>query len=205
MPVEQNSAFPLPAPTALANKRLEAIPTNSPSSQAEIAPFIQGLSTPQHNHTFTTRVDHGFSDRHNGSFLFQFGRLTNLRSFGGGDRLAEALQASTRGADAISYSDNYVFSTRVVNQARVQLSRLTPAVKARGNGSPVVLIDYDYPALTVGDTTAQTGTLIGGSSTTNSTDRREERVQVQDILAYVGGAHSLKTGRGCAANQIDFH
>ena len=194
VPVQQNSAFPLPAPTSLANKRLEAIPTNSPSSQVEIAPFIQGLSTPQRNHIFSTRVDHKFDDLHNGSFLLQLGRLTNLRQFGGGDRLAEALQATTRGTDAISYSDNYVLSPKAVNQARVQLSRLTPAVEARGSGSPVVLIDYDYPAQFVGDTSAQTGTLIAGSSTTNATDRRESRIQFQDIFAYVSEAHSLKLG-----------
>jgi hypothetical protein len=194
VPVQQNNAFALPAPTAPGSSRLEAIPTNSLSAQTVIAPFVQGLSTPQHNHTFTTRVDHKFNDLHNGSFLLQLGRLTNLRSFGGGDRLAEALQATTRGTDAISYSDNYVFSPKAVNQARVQLSRLTPAVGARGSGGPVVLIDFDYPALITGDTTAQTGTLVGGSSTTNSTDRRENRTQFQDIFAYVSGAHSLKLG-----------
>jgi len=194
VPVQQNSLFPLPAPTAPSGKRLEAIPTNSRSLQAEIAPFLQGLSTPQRNHIFTTRVDHKLSDLHNGSFLLQLGRLTNLRSFDGNNRLAEALQATTRGSDAISYSDNYVFSPKVVNQARVQLSRLTPAVEARGGSSPVVLIDYDYPGLTTGDTTAQTGTLIAGSSTTNATDRRENRIQFQDIFAYVGGAHSFKMG-----------
>ena len=108
----------------------------------------------------------------------QLGRLTNLRSFGGGDRLAEALQATTRGTDAISYSDNFVFSPKAVNQSRVQFSRLTPAVEARGDGGPVVLIDYDYPAAFIGDTTAQSGTLIAGSSTTNATDRRENRDSV---------------------------
>lgn len=194
VPVQQNSVFPLPAPTLPASKRLEAIPTNSLSSQVEIAPFIQGLSTPQRSHIFTTRVDHKFGDLHNGSFLLQLGRLTNLRQFGGGDRLAEALPATTRGTDAISYSDNYVFSPKAVNQARVQLSRLTPAVEARRSGSPVLLIDYDYPAQFIGDTTAQTGTLIAGSSTTNATDRREDRIQFQDIFAYVSGAHSLKLG-----------
>jgi hypothetical protein len=194
VPVQQNRLFLLPAPTAPANKRLEAIPANSLSSQVEIAPFVQGLSTPQRNHISTTRVDHKFGELHNGSFLLQVGRLTNLRQFGGGDRLAEALLATTRGTDAISYSDNYVFSPRAVNQARVQLSRLTPAVEARGNGSPVVLINYDYPAQFIGDTTAQTGTLITGSSTTNATDRRESRFQLQDIFAYLSGAHSLKLG-----------
>ena len=194
VPAQQNSAFALPAPTSLTNKRLEAIPTNSPSSQVEIAPFIQGLSTPQRNHNLTTRVDHKFDELHNGSFVFQLGRFTNLRQFGGGDRLAEALQATTRGTDAISYSDNYVLSPKAVNQARLQISRLTPAIEARGSGSPVVLIDYDYPARFVGDSTAQTGTLIAGSSTTNSTDRRESRIQFQDIFAYVSGSHSLKLG-----------
>ena len=194
VPLQQNSAFPLPAPTAPANFRREAISPNSLSAQTDIAPFVQGISTPQRNHIFTTRVDHKFNDLHNGSFLLQLGRLTNLRSFGGGDRLAEALQAATRGTDAISYSDNYVFSPTIVNQVRVQLSRLTPAVEARGNGGPVVLIDYDYPALTPGDTTAQEGTLIGGSSTTNATDRRESRIQFQDIFAYVVGNHSIKAG-----------
>ncbi len=194
VPVRQSSVFPLPAPTSPDNKRREAVPPNSLSSQVDIAPFIQGLSTPQRNHIFTTRVDHKFGDLHDGSFLLQLGRLTNLRSFGGGDRLAEALQATTRGTDAVSYSDNYVFSAKAVNQARVQLSRLTPAVEARGSGTPVVLIDYDYPALSKGDTTAQTGTLIAGSSTTNATDRREQRIQLQDIFAYVRGAHSLKLG-----------
>jgi hypothetical protein len=194
VPVLQSAAFPLPVPTLPVNKRLEAIPSNSLSSQVEIAPFIQGLSTPQRNHIFTTRVDHKFGELHNGSFLFQLGRLTNLRQFGGGDRLAAALQAVTRGTDAISYSDNYVLSPQAVNQARVQISRLTPAVAARANSSPVVLIDYDYPAQFSGDTTAQTGTLIAGSSTTNATDRREDRIQFQDIFAYVSSSHSLKLG-----------
>ncbi len=193
VPLQQNSTFPLPAPTSPANAKLEDISPNSPSLQTQIAPFVQGLSTPQRNHTLTTRVDHKFGELHNGSFLLQLGRLTNLRSFGGGDRLAEALQAATRGTDAISYSDNLVFSPKAVNQFRVQLSRLTPAVEARGSGGPVVLIDYDYPA-TTSDPTAQTGTLIAGSSTTNATDRRENRIQFQDIFAYVAGSHSLKFG-----------
>lgn len=194
VPVQQNSAFPLPAPTSPANSRREALPANSLSAAVDIAPFVQGVNTPQRTHTFTTRVDHKFTDLHNGSFLLQLGRLTNLRSFGGGDRLAEALQATTRRTDAISYSDNYVLSPKAVNQTRVQLSRLTPAVETRVSGKPVVLIDYDYPAQFLGDTTAQTGTVIGGSSTTNATDRREQRIQFQDIFAYVNGAHSLKFG-----------
>jgi len=42
------------------------------------------VNTPQRNHIFTTRVDHKFTDLHNGSILFQLGRLNDLRQFGGG-------------------------------------------------------------------------------------------------------------------------
>ena len=194
VPVNQNPVFPLPAPTDLSSKRPETVAPTAPSLQTEIAPFRQGLSTPQRNHIFTTRVDHQFGELHNGAFLLQLGRLTNLRQFGGGDRLAETLLARTRATDAISYSDNYVFSSNAVNQARLQFSRLAPAIAARGSGSPVVLIDYDYPAQFIGDTTSQSGTLVAGSATAGATDRRENRIQFQDIFAYVHDAHSVKLG-----------
>ncbi len=44
--------------------------------------------------------------------LYQLGRQKNLRQFGGGNRLAESLLGRTRNTDAISYSDNYVFSPK---------------------------------------------------------------------------------------------
>lgn len=191
VPVAQNAAFPLPAPTSLDGRRLETV--TAPSLAVEIAPFIQGLSTPQRNHIFTTRVDHKFGELHNGAFLVQLGRLTDLRQFGGGDRLAEALQAKTRRTDALSYSDNFVFSANAVNQARVQISRLTPAVEARGGSRPVVIVDYDAPPLLPGEI-LQRGTLVAGSSTIGATDRQEDRLQFQDIFAYVRGNHSLKFG-----------
>ncbi len=191
VPVAQNSRFLLPPATAPEARRLENV--DAPSAAAEIAPFIQGLGTPQRNHIFTTRVDHKFTETHNGAFLLQLGRLTDLRQFGGGDRLAEALQARTRKTDAISYSDNFVFSATAVNQARVQFSRLTPAVEARGGSRPVVIIDFEAPPLLPGEI-LESGTLVAGSSTIGATDRQEDRLQFQDIFAYVRGSHSLKFG-----------
>ena len=127
MPIQQNPLFPIPAPTvtdpgAIGELRLSA----------GIAPFISTVSTPVKNHIFTTRVDHKFSETHNGSVLYQMGRQNNLRQFGGGNRLAEALLGRTRGTDAVSYTDNLVFSPTLVNQTRVQFSRLTPSVTASG-------------------------------------------------------------------------
>jgi hypothetical protein len=158
-----------------------------------IAPFVLNVSTPVKNHTFTTRVDHRFSDLHNGSVLYQLGRQNNLRQFGGGNRLAESLLGRTRGTDAISYTDNFVFSPALVNQARIQFSRLTPAVVASGGRRPVVLITLNDP-LPSSDPDQRSGTLVAGSSTSGATDRSESRVQVQDIVSWVVGDHSLKFG-----------
>ncbi|MEA2174421.1 MAG: hypothetical protein QOD00_2013 [Blastocatellia bacterium] len=192
VPVRQNSLFPLPTPTALDGRRLEDV--SAPSLQAEVAPFIQSINTPARNNIFTLRLDHKFTEAHQGTWLYQLGRLKNLRQFGGGSRLADALQGQTRATDALAYSDDYVLNTRTVNQARLQLSRLSPAFKSRGDQStPVVLINLNDP-LAVSDATNRSGTLVAGSSTSGATARRETRFQFQDTLTNVRGAHSLKLG-----------
>jgi outer membrane receptor protein involved in Fe transport len=191
VPSQQNPLFPLPEPTQAGASQTET--ASAPSAVTQVAPFVTGLSTPSRNHIFTLRIDHRFGELHNGSALYQMGRLSNLRQFGGGDRLAESLQARTRSTDAISYTDNYVFSPRLVNQARFQYSRLTPAVEARGDPSkPVVIINIDVPL--VGASGSDSHTLVAGSSTAGATDRRETRFQFQDALSFVAGSHSLKFG-----------
>jgi hypothetical protein len=188
VPIQQNPLFAIPPPTVTDPALIGPLRV-----AAGIAPFVSTVSTPSRNHTLTTRIDHKFSDLHNGSLLYQFGRQNNLRQFGGGNRLAEALLGRTRNTDAISYTDNYVVSPTIVNQFRFQLSRLTPAVEASGGRRPVVLITLDDP-LPSSDPDQRSGTLVAGSSTSGATDRRESRVQGQEILSLVHGAHSLKFG-----------
>jgi hypothetical protein len=189
VPVDQNPLFPLPSPTNIAQKRDEDPSVLALKAINGIAPFVLPVSTPQRNHILTARVDHKFTDLHNGSFLFQLGRLNNLRQFGGGDRLAETLVGKTRNTDAISYSDIYVLSAKAVAQTRFQFSRLTPAVEAAGGTRrPVVIIDINDSA------GINSGTLIAGTSTTGATDRNEKRFQFQEIFAYEKGSHSLKFG-----------
>lgn len=188
VPIEQNPLFPLPSPTVTDPNAIGGL------RLAEgIAPFVSTISTPVKNHIFTTRIDHRFSETHNGSVLYQLGRLNNLRQFGGGNRLAESLLGRVRATDAISYTDNFVFSPTLVNQTRIQYSRLTPAVQVSGGRQPVVLITLNDP-LPSTDPDRRSGTLVAGSSTTGATDRRETRIQVQDILSLVAGSHSLKFG-----------
>jgi hypothetical protein len=192
VPVRQNSLFPLPAPTALDGRRLEDV--SAPSLQAEVAPFIQSVNTPARNNIFTLRLDHKFTEAHQGTLLYQLGRLKNLRQFGGGSRLADAFQGQSRATDALSYSDDYVLNTRTVNQSRIQLSRLSPAFKSRADQSaPVALINLHDP-LAASDATDRSGTLVAGSSTSGGTARRETRFQFQDTLTNMRGPHSLKFG-----------
>jgi hypothetical protein len=191
VPVDQNTAFPLPSPTTLLGRRLEK--ANAPALAADVAPFISFISTPLRNTSLTARVDCQFSQTHNASVVYQMGRLLNLRQFGGGNRLADALQGKTRNSDAISYSDNYVFSAQLVNQARMQFSRLAPAVQTHTAGKPVVLITLN-DILSDDDPASRSGTLVAGSSTSGASDRREDRMQLQDVLSFIRGAHSFKLG-----------
>ena len=191
VPVERNPSFELPSPTHLSGRRIED--TTDPAVSAEIAPFVSSVSTPLVNQAFMTRIDHQFGELHNGTIIYQLGRLTNLRQFGGRNRLAEALQGKGRSSDAISYSDNYVFSASTVNQARLQYSRLAPSFEARGGSSPVVLININ-DSLTSDDPARRTGTLIAGSSTVGATDRRESRFQLQGIVFHTRENHSLSFG-----------
>jgi outer membrane receptor protein involved in Fe transport len=191
VPVARNPSFPLPRPTTLTGRRFEpsATPPNAP---AELAPFVERVSTPLRTHTFTARLDHDYTPTHNATFLFQLGRSKNLRQSGGGLRLADSLQGRVRDTEALAYTDNFVFSPALVNQLRAQASRLRPALRATGVG-PVVLINIDDP-LDAADASDHSGTLVAGSSTSGATERAESRFQIQDTLTLVRGPHSLKLG-----------
>ena len=187
LPVQPNPLFALPSPTDLTSQRVEN--ASAPALSAAVAPFTNSLSTPSRNHIFTTRVDHKFTSMHNCQILYQLGRFTNLRQFGGGNRLAEALVGKTRNSDAIAYLDNYVISANAVAETRFQFSRLTPAAIATGGASqPVVLIGINDPLKLV------TGTLVAGTSTSGATDRSEDRFQFQEVFSWLRGNHSLKFG-----------
>ena len=186
VPVEQNASFPLPRPTTLAGRRFEPAAT-PPNSPAELAPFVERVSTPLRSTSLTARLDHDYSKTHNGAFLFQLGRSENLRQFGGGSRLADGLQGRRRDTDALAYTDNLVLTPSVVNQLRAQASRLRPSTRAAGV-RPVVLVTIDDPL------SAQSGTLVAGSSTSGATDRAETRFQLQETLTVVRGPNTFKLG-----------
>ena len=194
VPVETNPLFRLPAPTILPLRRLESVA--DPAMATEVAPFIAPVSTPAQTTNATARVDHQFNELHNFAVVYQSGRLKNLRQFGGGNRLAEALQGKRRDSDAFSLSDNYVFNAGVVIQNRFQYSKLAPGLMA-ATDKPVVLIALNDSLDSI-DPEHKSGTLVAGSSTSGSSDRRESRYQFQNITSFLVANHSLKFG-------IDLH
>src|SRR5215813_6677399 len=194
VPIDQNPLFPLPAPTHPANKRAELATAPALNAVNGLAPFISSVSTPQRNGSLTARIDLKFNGTHNAAALYQMGRFNNLRQFAGGNRLAEALQGSIRDTDAISYSDSYVLTAMTVLQSRFQFSRLRPAFQATGGiHTPVALITIN-DSLPDTDPGQQSGTLVAGSSTASATGRSEDRFQLQQVLSYSKGSHSLKFG-----------
>lgn len=200
LPTSSNPFLTLPQPTTLSRRRPEATVSTAVSPPAEVAQYIEFVDTPNTIHRFTTRVDHRFTNNHTSAFLLQAGRAANLRQFSGGSRLAEALLARERNTDALSYTDNFVFSSKIVNQLRAQVSRLTPATIAAGATAPVVLIslrdslpltDPDFRGSSAGGAVS----LVASNSTSGfASDRRESRFQLQDSLSIVKGNHTIKLG-----------
>lgn len=187
VPVGQNPRFALPAPTNTGAQR-----NDFNASGAFIAPYIATVDTPALNHIFTQRIDHNFTNNHNITFNYQLGRLRNFRQYLGSTRvLEEALQGRRRQNDAFYITDNYVFSSKMVNQFRYQFSTFKPDFASENPLDPVILIRVRDTA-TVEN---RSGTLTAGNSTVNFVStRREKRHQFQETLTYVAGTHSLKFG-----------
>ncbi|HZJ44464.1 MAG TPA: TonB-dependent receptor [Pyrinomonadaceae bacterium] len=195
VPVQSNNRFTLPPPTNPELTRLED--ANEPALSTAVAPYMSPIDTPAQNASLSLKMDHQITGVHNISFLFQRGRFKNLRQFGGGNRLAEALQPLTRSSDAFAVSDDLVFGSSIINQARFQYSQLKPGFKSSANNSPVVLITLNDP-LTTDDPLRRSGTLVAGSSSADGSERREVRWQFQNILSVLSGNHSIKAG-------VDYH
>lgn len=187
VPVAQNPNFTLPSPTNLGSQRPDVNATG-----ALIAPYVITLDTPSRDHIFTQRIDHNFTDTHNLTFNYQLGRLTNFRQYQGSTRVLEdAIQGRLRNNDAFYITDNYVFSSNLVNQFRYQYSRYKPDFATENPLDPVLLIRVRDTAVAEN----RSGTLTAGNSTANfANTRRETRHQFQETLSLIAGEHSLKFG-----------
>ncbi|MBA3353117.1 MAG: hypothetical protein H0U23_11990, partial [Blastocatellia bacterium] len=207
VPVQPNPNFSLPSSTG-GSPRLEADTSLTPGrSPAEFAPYVLTIPTPATRHVFSARVDHNFSDAHNVTFGLQLGNQRSTRQFRTAtSRLEEAILGPTRNTDAYTFTDNYVFSSKLVNQLRFQFSRFKPSFAAADPLDPVVLITLTD---TLSGADSRSGTLIAGNSTSAVNfnfpgTRVEKRWQVQDTLTAIAGSHTFKLGVDMQAIDSDF-
>ncbi len=199
VPIGQNANLALPVSTGGA-ERLEDIRNfpNPAFTPALVAPFVQTVDTPSTKNFFTQRIDHAFAGAHNITVNFEIGKNRSTRQFRAAtNRLEEAILGPTRKTRAIKFTDNYVFTSKVVNQFRFQYSIFEPSFASNNITDPVVLISLnDSLAIPAGD--RRNGTLTAGNSTflaNNFPDsRKETRYQFQETLNIIAGAHTLKIG-----------
>jgi hypothetical protein len=200
VPVEANSAFPLPKPnganlgSAARDRNGQTIVING---GAAVGLYDETVTTPRVAHTFQSRADFKLGEKHDAFALFTLARNRDERGFPGGRRTLDTILSSGRNSQSYAFSDNFILSSRMVNTARFQVSRLTPTFSPPG-GNPVVIIDIDDPRDVIGDANAnlltRTGNLVAGASTLSGVDRREDRYQIQETLNYARGSHTARIG-----------
>jgi hypothetical protein len=200
-PVGANPLFPLPSPNGV-NLGFQAIGrAGAPvivNDGADVGLYDLRVSTPRRAHTVQSRTDFKFSPMHDGFALYTYARNRDERGFPGGRRTLDTLRFAGRDSQSIAFSDNYVFSPSLFNNARFQYSRLSPVDAPGGTARPVVIINFDDPRDVAGNDAAnpltRSGNLTAGASTLGGVDRQENRYQMQDTVSYVRRSLTFRAG-----------
>ena len=207
VPAQVNLRFGLPVSNG-GSPRSEASASVTPGqTPAEFAPYVMIVPTPSLKHILGARLDHNFTNRHNITFGFQLGDQRSTRQFRAAtSRLEEAILGPSRQTNAYTFTDNYVLSSTIVNQSRLQYSRFDPKFAAVDPLDPVVLITLTD---TLSGADSRSGTLIAGNSTTSVNfnfpgTRKETRSQFQDTLSVVLGTHTFKFGGDMLSIDSDY-
>src|SRR5262249_20384122 len=114
VPSRQNALFPLPPP-------------NQPTAAgASSGLFVEDVATPETRKLLNARFDAAYTQLHSGVVRFDAVRGANKRGFPGGSRLPDSLLIEGRDTSSAAFTDNLVLSSGLLNQFRIQLSKLEP-------------------------------------------------------------------------------
>lgn len=182
-----NANFSLPAPTDLSRTVSVTSTVNGTPITVAVAPYIEPVDTPAKKHIVTGRIDWNLNNANNFTFGYQLGRSNDLRAFSGTNRIADSLIGRIRDTDGFNATHNLIISSKAVNQIRFQYSTLRPrAAQSAGALSPALLVTFTPPG--------ESSTTQVFGSTTSSTDRKENRYQIQETFNYITGNHSIRLG-----------
>jgi len=199
IPVTPNSRFELPAPTDSAQfcDVLGSPPAPCAAGVGAMSNYSLTLPTPNQANLITARIDHELFKGNNLTFGWQMGRKNLLRTSSTATltRIEDTIQERNQNTDAFNVTDNHVFGSSTVNQARFQWSLYEPSFQTDVPDAPVVLIGYRNPE------TNTVQTLIAGNSSASiassnifADSRKESRYQIQDSVTHVRGAHTIRFG-----------
>ncbi len=182
-----NPFFSLPAPTDPSRAVNVTSTVNGTPLTVSVAPYVQPVDTPAKKHIASGRIDWNLNSSNFFTFGYQLGRSDDLRAFSGTNRIADSLIGRIRNTDAYNVSHSLNLTARAFNQFKFQYSTLRPrSAQNQGELSPALLVTFTPPG-------ESSQTQVFGS-TTSSSDRKEDRWQIQDVFSYIFGGHSLRAG-----------
>ena len=182
-----NPNYDLPTPTNPSPAVVVNSTLNGQAISATVSPYIAPFDTPAKRHSFLGRSDWNLNEANNFTFSYQLGRSDDLRSFSGTNRIGNSLIGRVRNTDAFNATHNFIGSSKFVNQLRFQYSRLRPRSQQNaGELAPAVLVTFTPPG--------ESSTTQVFGSTTSSSDRSEDRWQLQETANYLAGGHTLRFG-----------
>src|SRR5262247_4645858 len=168
--VDANPVFSLPKPNGAnlgATGRNKTGQTVAVNGGAAVGLYDQTVTTPRAAHTLQSRVDFRLGEKHDAFALFTLARNHDERGFPGGRRTLDTLLSSGRNSQSYAFSDNLILSSRTVNTARFQFSRLTPVFVLSADNLVVIINIVDLRDIT-GDPNVnpltRSGNLTAGAS-----------------------------------------
>jgi hypothetical protein len=140
-------------------------------------PIRQNVATPLRNIEAAGVITHFFSDTNSFTLRYSYEDQSQKNQGVGGITLPEAgVNTSSRESDLV-YTQQTVFSPKLVNQFRILLGREMQPFDSINPGRKIVVADA----------------FIGGGAQADSL-RTEKHIQLTDVVSYSTGRHVIKTG-----------
>jgi hypothetical protein len=170
-----------PSNVAAINARLAAVAFPGPSIFTGLYP------NPVHNTNFLGKIDHQFSSKDQFSFRYSLYNVHSANSRGAGGLSAASASAALDDTDqTVAASNVMTFSSRLVNETRVQFTRSN--LKAPPS-------DPIGPAVSISGV-ASFGTLSG-----SPTARLNNLYEITDNLSYQIRSHAIRVGADFLSNS----